>query len=66
MYGLENYVEVAVQHSEKTSGEPIREAMRFLGISVIIRSTMAARLSEKRMVLIQRGTAIFAWLATGS
>ena len=50
----------------KTSGEPIREAMRFLGISVIIRSTMAARLSEKRMVLIQRGTAIFAWLATGS
>lgn len=34
-YGLENYIAVAALHSEKTSGEPIKGAMKFLGISVI-------------------------------
>lgn len=66
MYGLENCVAVAVQHSEKTSDEPIRGAMKFLGISVIIRSTTEARLSEKRMVLIQRAIATFEWSVIGN
>ncbi len=35
MYGLENYVAVAVQHSEKTSGGLIRGAMRFFWVSVL-------------------------------
>ncbi len=66
MYGLESYVAVVVQHSEKTSGELIRGEMKFSGISAIIKSIMAARLSERRMVLIQRAIVTSVWSVIGN